>query len=157
MNRSCVEVDLSGFEQLDADGKPNKAGMIEGLEGPYPFAMKWVWNQTRTGVIKNAETLVTIANNAKYLRERDPRSCSLASTAATANSVYHFRKGLDKVFAPAGGDPFLSAPGKCPFFGMHHCVSKSDDVLADQAPTLPPARRRYPSCAVSLQVLPRRI
>jgi len=144
MNRSCVEVDLSGFEQLDADGKPNKAGMIEGLEGPYPFAMKWVWNAKQERLARGV--IEKVARNighrarkqlAKYLRERDPAFLqSRLDRGYRQLQVYHFRKGPDKVYCPQqAGDPVaLSTCRNCLFFGMHHCVSKSDDVRADQAP-----------------------
>lgn len=144
MNRSCVEVDLSGFEPLDSDGKLNKAGMIEGLEGPHPFAMKWVWNAKQErlarGVIETvARTIGHRARKqlAKHLRERDPAFLQARLDRGYRQlHVYHFRKGPDKVYCPQqAGDPVaLSACRKCPFFGMHHCVPKPDAVRADQAP-----------------------
>ena len=166
MNRSCVEVDLSGFEQLDADGKPNKAGMIEGLEGPYPFAMKWVWNAKQErlarGVIKVARNIGHRASKqlAKYLRERDPAFLqSRLDRGYRQLQVYHFRKGPDKVYCPQqDGDPFLSAPVGNALSSVCTIACPSRTTSSPIKPhTLPPARRRYPSCAVSLQVLPRRI
>lgn len=144
MDRSCVEVDLSSFVQLDEFGKLNRDGMITGLESKWGFRKHWVHNSKRHRIEQSVIVSVVKHIGARarkqlaiYKKERTAEYLKKRTDAGfIQKQVYHFKDGTMKVYCPksAEGNEAAAMAGcrKCSFFARHHFAKKSDELRQTQ-------------------------
>lgn len=144
MNRSCVEVDLSSFIQLNEFGQLNREGMVAGLESEWGFRKHWVHNAKRNQIENAVIRAVAKSIGARARKQlaifKKERSQGFLKKRLDAGyiqkQVYNFVDGKAKVYCPKANAKeevtLLSSCQKCPFFGRHHFTVKPDELRASQ-------------------------
>ena len=146
LNRSCIEVDVSNFVQLDEDGNINRKGMLEGLTSEDGFPMEWVHNAKRqkkeTVIIERVKKEIRnraynkmkserLKRNPKFLADRQDRGLEKLK-------VYNFKDNSNNIYCPKqDGNPIsLSICRGCEFWGQEYFNPKTSKERAEQPPWL---------------------
>lgn len=139
MNRSCLEIDLSRFVQLDESGQINRQGMIEELQSKFGFPRHWVHNvkrdQIEDSIIKRVSKKVGLRAQRLLARHQKQRSQEFLTqqlaAGFTQKKVYTFKGSEAKVYCPKSKVKDETVRAKecqaCPFFGEFHFALKSDE------------------------------
>lgn len=144
LNRSCLEIDLSTFVQLDEFGKINREAMVAGLQSEWGFPKHWVHNAKQERIEKSVIDDVARRMGAKarrwfsnYKQQRSPKYLKHRIEAGFNQlKVYSFNNNESKVYCPMAktneGTVPLAECQKCRFFGQYHFEAKSDELRESQ-------------------------
>jgi len=139
MNRSCLEIDLSRFVQLDESGRINRQGMLEELQSKFGFPRHWVHNakrdQIEDAIIKRVSRRIGLRAQKMLMRYQKQRSQDFLTlqlkAGFTQKKVYTFKGSEAKVYCPKSKVKDETVRAKecqaCPFFGEFHFAPKSDE------------------------------